>query len=122
MRALIVHCIALTKHIWCFVSLSFLPFGLGVIRCFARSFGSSVGMIPGTVGYVYLGAAAGSAADGGGNGGPVKIALSVVGAIAAVAVVGVAAKAAKKELSLVLVEDHEGTAAENRDGVTSEPG
>ena len=96
-----------------------LIFGLGVFLCVARCFGSSVGMIPGTIGYVYRGAAAGNAATGGGNGGAVKIALSVVGAIAAVVVVGVAAKAAKKELSLVLVEEEQGIDDNNRDGATS---
>jgi hypothetical protein len=86
--------------------LSPLPASLS----FSLSFVSSVGMIPGTIGYVYLGAAAGNAAAGGGNGDAVKIVLSVVGAIAAVVAVGVAAKAAKKELSLVLAaEGQQGT-------------
>jgi uncharacterized membrane protein YdjX (TVP38/TMEM64 family) len=79
-------------------------------------------MIPGTIGYVYLGAAAGNAAAGGGA---VKIVLSVVGAIAAVVAVGVAAKAAKKELSAVLAEGEQdgqsSVAGEGYDGVDSLP-
>lgn len=68
-------------------------------------------MIPGTVGYVYLGAAAGNAAAGGGNDNLLKIVLSVVGAIVAVVAVGVVAKAARKELDVILAEADEGTRA-----------
>ena len=79
-------------------------------------------MIPGTIGYVYLGAAAGNAAAGGAA---VKIVLSVVGAIAAVVAVGVAAKAAKKELSAVLAEGEQDgqspVAGKDYDGVDAPP-
>ena len=68
----------------------------------------SVGMLPGCIAYVYLGAAAGNAATGGGaDGSLVKSVIGVIGAIAAVVVVGFVAKEAKKEMDAVVAAAEE---------------
>ena len=73
-------------------------------------------MVPGCIGYVYLGAAAGNAASGGDGGGLVKMILTIVGALAAVFAVGLAAKEAKKELDAAIAQSEEATAGGGPEG------
>ena len=68
----------------------------------------SVGMIPGCIGYVYIGAAVGHAASGAEDSdavGIIKLLLIIVGALATVFAVGIASKSAKRELDAILAQE-----------------
>lgn len=71
-------------------------YGVTRVRAVAYIVATLLGIIPGTVAFVYIGAAAATAASG--TSSTVKIALQVVGAIATVAVAVIIARIAKREM------------------------
>ena len=107
---------AVAKEGWKIVGLTrlspifpfvFLNYAFGVTQVSLRDYvvASWIGMMPGTVMYVYLGSLGKLAAEGTGGEGTLKLVLNVVGLLATVAVTVYVTKIAKKALDSQL--EHE---------------
>jgi len=108
---------AVAKEGWKIVGLTrlspifpfvFLNYAFGVTQVSLRDYvvASWIGMMPGTVMYVYLGSLPKLAAEGTGGEGTLKLVLNVVGLLATVAVTVYVTKIAKKALDSQLENEH----------------